>query len=118
MKVNITLLTMITWAARRIRPPTGLGGPSETAMEKSLGVTLQRRGSSSRAQDECTLSSGPRPHASGRPTRLADGLGLESALIQRAESTPRSQGRALGIPRSRAGRLGIRLHNFPIITGA
>jgi hypothetical protein len=58
MKLNITLLTMITFTARaKPLPPEGLLGPSAAGMERILGRSVPRvTGSSSRREDGCALS--------------------------------------------------------------
>src|SRR2546423_2657575 len=91
MKVNITLLTMITWAARRKRaPPAEPAGTSEAGMGVILGRGVPRR----RARRPCNRRVGPfnlaRALCRGLPTGLADGLGFESTLV-RAGPAPRSR---------------------------
>src|SRR5262249_55872728 len=103
MKVNITLLTMITLAARINRPEPDvllLPEPSEAGMEGILAARkVSRRRSSSSGEDGSALSTGSRQHASNRPTRLAGGLGLESAPIRTNGSAPQSRvKRALLVP--------------------
>src|ERR1700731_2821729 len=101
MKVNMTLLTMITFTARAIPlPPEALLEPAASGMERILGLHANpkrqrgaspgfalawpgpKAGSSSRRGDGCALSMRSRDRLIwSRPTRLADGLGLESAPI-------------------------------------
>src|SRR5262249_17591357 len=102
MNVNITLLMMITLAARiRPWPRLGLVGPSVPDM----GRILDTRSKASRALRRDRRTGVPSQQGRGtlpraRPTRLADGLGLESAPIRRADLRPWTNGVVLWVPRS------------------
>src|SRR4051794_20317024 len=83
MKVNITLLTTITWAARTTLPPGAAGtGPSVGFMRSTVGDG-HRVGA-----EDVALSRGPAHCCPGRPTGLADGLGFESTLVAEATCAP------------------------------
>src|SRR5262245_27001029 len=87
MNVNITLLTMMTLAARR-RLPRGLlpgAGGSEVDM---ADVPMLEDGLHAREGAEGWPFQLALAHAPGPPTRLADGRGLESVPVRSTDLSP------------------------------
>src|SRR4051794_18198069 len=113
MNENVTLLTMMTGAARckrRDQLPDELVPPSGVDMKDVLRDTEE--GSSPECADGGALSSKAGVPCPGLPTRLADGRGLESALVRIRGPKPLSRPvPARWFPRSGARWRGIRLHD-------
>src|SRR5438128_9857861 len=96
MKVNMALLTRMICAARgRAAEPSGADigpGPGTNVPKEGLFVGAGR---------VCPFK-GPGRCARTLPTRLAGGLGLESAPGRRTGPAPRGRTPARWVPRSRA----------------
>src|SRR5262245_11280649 len=110
MKVNITLLTMMTWAGPRRRATTELrggGGSAGAGVIPSEGVAMgvafrgwEKRGLFVRPLDGCALST--------RPARLAVGQGLKVPRSAAADLSPGAgTGRPVGSPAPAPGGAGL-----------
>src|SRR5438445_3086055 len=97
MKVNITLLTMITLTARANAPLPPEVGPAPVDMERIPGRFRPKRRARARGAKTSVPFQDARERAASQPARLADGLGLESAPIPCAGICAPETGRSRSI---------------------
>jgi hypothetical protein len=81
MNVNITLLTMMTWAARTSGLVVEPVDPWEVDIERIPGTSIPKEWGTQSVQETSVPFHMAWARCPGRPTRLADGLGPESARV-------------------------------------